>query len=324
MDELCTSAGFAIELLSQADAFVDGSVVEAAWLAAIRLTGDDDLGLHLGESVQPASLGLLGFAMLSCSTIGEAVARMARYWSLMSDATKVHWRRNGRRATLELEVLPLPGNFLLHMRHPAESSLCAAQSLLRSLAAKELPLLGATSIYPAPARTAEYIRVLKILPDFGAATNSLVFDDAVMDWPVVYSDPPLLAKFETEIQQRLYASSGTLVDRLRRELLGAMRGDLPGLGSTARSLGVSPRALQRELQLMGTTFRAILDDLRRDLALAYLAERKYAIADIAFLLGFAEPSVFHRSFKKWTGLTPSDWRKSGATSPPTGNTTQTR
>jgi AraC-like DNA-binding protein len=83
----------------------------------------------------------------------------------------------------------------------------------------------------------------------------------------------------------------------------------PSVESVARRMHMSPRTLHRRLQEAETSYRVVVDDLRQDLALRYLAEDRLAIAEAAYLLGFSEASAFHRSFKRWTGRTPADYRR---------------
>jgi AraC-like DNA-binding protein len=82
----------------------------------------------------------------------------------------------------------------------------------------------------------------------------------------------------------------------------------PSLERVAEHLGLSARTLQRKLQDLGTTHNELVDQIRHELATRYLAEKEMAICEVAYLLGFSEPSSFHRAFKRWTGTTPKDYR----------------
>ena len=77
----------------------------------------------------------------------------------------------------------------------------------------------------------------------------------------------------------------------------------------ARQVDVSPRTLHRCLQESGTSYQTPLDAVRWDLARSYLEERHFAIEEVAFLLGFAETSTFYRAFRRWTGMTPGEFRR---------------
>lgn len=311
LGELCREVGIDPELLRQPDEMVNGAVVDRAWTVAMERTGDPDLGLHLGEAVQPASLGLVGFAMLSCSTLGAAIEKLARYWNLMSDATAVEWGRAGDRVRIELNVIDLPGNFLMHSRHAAESSLSAALTLAKHLAGRPLPLFDVASTYPQPKSVREYERIFGRTPRFGAEANRIEFAAEALDWPVMHANAKLLETFEVQMQARLAPVPETLVGRVRQEMAQGLRGRLPDLETVAKALHMSSRSLQRDLQTSGTSFRQVLDELRQELAISYLAEAKHSIADVSFLLGFSEPSAFHRSFRKWTGQTPTEFRRRG-------------
>ncbi len=101
-------------------------------------------------------------------------------------------------------------------------------------------------------------------------------------------------------------------DRVRRIVAGALAEGEVTLAGVASMLKMSERSLQRRLADEGLKFDALLDEIRRDLALRYLADPKIAIAEVAYLLGYSEPSPFHRAFKRWTGKTPTEARKQAA------------
>jgi AraC-like DNA-binding protein len=107
------------------------------------------------------------------------------------------------------------------------------------------------------------------------------------------------------------AAAETTAGSVRRILTRLLGDDEAGcsLAAVSTSLHMSERSLQRRLADEGVTFDALLDELRRELALRYLADEKVAIAEIAYLLGYSEPSAFHRAFKRWTGTTPAEARQ---------------
>jgi AraC-like DNA-binding protein len=315
LGDLCRASGIEVALLQQPDAFVEGPVVERVWQVCLEQSGDEDLGLHIGEAVHPSVLGLLGFAMLSCGTVGAALEKLARYWNLMSDATEIRLGRTGNVggvdiAVLEMVVLDLPGNFLRWNRHPVESSLGAALTIVKGLAGNPLGLREVASTFGAPARTGEYLRIFGRMPRFGAECARLEFGAEALEWPVLQANAGMLEALEGQIRSRLAVEEETAVGRVRHALAKGLRGEVPGLAEVARALHQSERALQRDLQREGATFRGVLDELRAELAQRYLRDPAHSIADVSFLLGFSEPSVFHRSFRKWMGVTPQGFRQS--------------
>jgi AraC-like DNA-binding protein len=99
-----------------------------------------------------------------------------------------------------------------------------------------------------------------------------------------------------------------LVERTRRAIGGRLRGREPTLEGVARELGMSERSLQRHLRDLGYTFNGLADEVRAATAHLYLGQPDMALAEVAYLLGFADQSAFHRAFKRWTGVTPKQAR----------------
>jgi AraC-like DNA-binding protein len=111
--------------------------------------------------------------------------------------------------------------------------------------------------------------------------------------------------------ERLSGADDDVVERVRGELLKAARVGMPGVADVARALGVGVRTLQRQLRAQGTNFGMLSDEVRVCLARQYLGDRVLTIAEIAYLLGFSEPSAFTRAFRRWTGTSPQRFRHAG-------------
>ena len=99
------------------------------------------------------------------------------------------------------------------------------------------------------------------------------------------------------------------MEQLRRAIGEALRTGVPSLAELASALGTSERTLRRRLGEHGWSYRALLDATRMDLARCYVRDRGLPLAEVAFLLGFSEPSAFHRAFKRWAGMTPREFRE---------------
>ena len=100
-----------------------------------------------------------------------------------------------------------------------------------------------------------------------------------------------------------------MAERVQRELARQLKGEEPTITTVARSLAVSVRSLQARLREEGTSYQTLLDEVRKELAQQHLKSGRHTVADVAYLLGFSEPSAFSRSFKKWTGLAPQLYRQ---------------
>jgi AraC-like DNA-binding protein len=150
--------------------------------------------------------------------------------------------------------------------------------------------------------------------EFGAERDEFALDADARALPIIHSDPylnQLLLKYcEAAIAER--AERARDVDRLRTKVENAISSLLPHgrvlTEDVARGLGMSRRTLARKLAAEGTSFNEILQDLRRDLAVRYLDDRKLHVSKIAWLLGFHEVSAFTHAFRRWTGQAPSELR----------------
>jgi AraC-like DNA-binding protein len=100
-----------------------------------------------------------------------------------------------------------------------------------------------------------------------------------------------------------------LLTSVRRAIAESMRHGDPSLAQVARRVALGPRTVQRHLEQHGTTFKRLVDDTRREFGLRYLRDPKHTLTDIAYLLGYSEVSAFNRAFRRWTGSTPTDYRR---------------
>jgi AraC-like DNA-binding protein len=137
---------------------------------------------------------------------------------------------------------------------------------------------------------AEYERLFGAPVHNHAAGCWLVFDAALLDLPIT--------------------PRPDFASRVRATIAGLIEGGTCCIEDVARELAVSARTLQRRLESEGTTFAEVYDETRRATAMEYLRNPRVAIKDAAFRVGFSEPSTFYRAFRRWTGATPADYRRS--------------
>ncbi|WCR24858.1 helix-turn-helix transcriptional regulator [Paenibacillus thiaminolyticus] len=134
----------------------------------------------------------------------------------------------------------------------------------------------------------------------------------VLNFPVMYSDPRLLGIFENTAQETReeLTQASTFSDQAVQWMKKCVPSFFPTLQQTAEYFEISARTLQHKLKAENTSYNELSIRVRKELAMCYLKKRKYSIGDIAYLLSFSEPSAFHNAFKKWTGLTPGQYRSS--------------
>ena len=145
---------------------------------------------------------------------------------------------------------------------------------------------------------------------FSTGENALVLPTILLDTPCAKADPGLLAILDRHAAELLarIPSPNSLADRVRSILIRELRGGDPSASLVAARLKMSVRTLHRGLLTEGMRFGEIFDQLRHELAIRHLRDRRIALAEVAFLLGFSELSSFYRAFKRWTKTTPADYR----------------
>ncbi|HEU4613574.1 MAG TPA: AraC family transcriptional regulator [Kofleriaceae bacterium] len=290
----------------------DGRIPRRAWLdafvVAVEVTGDPDLGLRVGESIRPAHLGVLGYVLMSCESMRQAAELDQRWHSLIADGERLEYVRDGELGK-RIQFLP-PGE----PPPPACAVACAAAcsvSFVRWLAGADDGLRRVALPYPEPRSRAAHDAFFRCELVFDAPQITIWRDPSVLRKPLAQADPGLRLRME-ERAARLAAERSApdlLVTRVRDLVARGSRDALPDLETVAAGLAMSSRALKRRLADRGTSFTRIVDDTRRELALGYIADSSLTLVDVAYLCGFSEQSAFHRAFKRWTGLTPGEYRR---------------
>jgi AraC-like DNA-binding protein len=156
----------------------------------------------------------------------------------------------------------------------------------------------------------EYRRLFDAPVEFRCEVTEIEFDAELLTRPVVGADARLFSVLRSYAESELDIAAPTMdiVASVRRAIARMLAHEAPTVTIVSRRLGMSPRTLNRRLLAQGTTFRGIVTDVRSQLALAYLKNPVLSLSDVASLLGFAEQSSFHRAFKRWSGMSPGEYR----------------
>lgn len=305
---LLAGIGAAPAMLEDASGWVPASMMARAWHLASELSGDAAFGLHAAESTPPGAYGALEYATMSSSSLVDALRRAVRYYGALGslgDPTIVQRGglvRIGLRSRGELSPEAA--------RHFVEHFFGLLVTRGRLLTGGRMKLLRATFVHAKPASTTEHARIFGAPIEFGARANELIAERHDLALPLRSANPELLEPLERAAATMLERRAEDVVVRTRAVVPEVLRGGEPGLAAVARRLGVSARTLQRRLGEQGTSFASIVDDVRRELARREVALGKRSFGEIAFLLGFSQASAFDRAFRRWTGSTPSAYRRS--------------
>jgi AraC-like DNA-binding protein len=287
------------------------SMVEDLLEAAEQLTGDERVGFHLSEWRDLDVMGLPAMLMVASGTVRHAIRQVMRFIQLWCTAYRLDLTDapGGQRG--RLTVLRPERRALVHLH---EMVIADGALILRRLAGRNVSLVEVCFAHARDGDVGEYERYFGCRVRFGAGETAITLRDEVLDLPVPTASSLLLELFERRAKDELTElSTGRTVSERVRALLeddaDGMRLSQTSLEDIAARLRTSTRTLQRALGREGTRFAAQLETVRRGAAERLLLAG-VEIAEVSFRLGYAEPAVFHRAFKRWTGTTPEGWRPS--------------
>ena len=276
-------------------------------LRAMRLAKDRALGLETGIREKITSVGLVGYAMLTANTVGDAV-RLGL--ELQKDTGSM----------LEFDTRAMGGGVAVtatsRFNHPeiyvflVEEAFASFMGIGLALAGDDFKPLRVELAYPAPRHAEEYERVFGCEIRFGQMENAFVFDPSWYRQPLRTADPfghRQLLEFLAFNRARS-REAAEVIESVERVLRAKLDTHYP-IARVARGLGMSERTLRRRLAESGASFQTIVDGLKKNRALELLANPQMSVEQIALAVGFTDPHNFRRAFRRWTSSTPGALRK---------------
>jgi AraC-like DNA-binding protein len=306
--QILQAAGLDATAIQDPDARIPAERVDALWRKAYELSNDPDLALHAIEVVPFGSYRVIDFLASSAPTVGEAFAKVSEYFPLINSVVRLAYAVGDRHVTFGIDA---PTRSSTIPRPYAEYTLAAVFLRTRAATTPRFDLIRVEFSHPRPENIGEHERIFDCPVMFGADACQLVIAREVWDMPRTGGDPALFSVLDTHARMLLdqLPLPDDFVVRVGQAIEAELRGGDPGLESIARQLATSSRTLQRRLAEHGVRFDDLLDASRFQAAKSYLAHRDVAAAEVAYLLGFAEQSSFNRAFKRWSGLTPTEYRR---------------
>ena len=276
------------------------------WLASSAILDDEFFGLA-ARPMRPGSFALLGHAVLHAGTLEQALRRALRFLRVVLDEPHGELRA-GRVGQAQI---------VLHDRGPARSAFAyrtfwlILMGVACWLVGRRIPLRRIDFSCAAPPHRDDYREFFGASVHFDQPDSRLVFDASHLQLPTIRS-PQALKTFLRGAPANIlvrYRHDAGWATRIRDHLKSVPPIAWPDFDTLAQQLDIAPATLRRRLRGEGQSFAAIKDELRDALARALLRDGDHSIIEIAEMLGFSEPSAFHRAFRKWTGTSPAAFRR---------------
>ena len=304
---LFLATGVNPELMKQSGMRYKLNNIRDLWQKASEVIDDPCFGLKAAELWHPSNFSALGYAMLASHSIRTALERMDRYYRVISDEKILALEETADGLTLTLVF----SNSLHDIPDRNIALLAVILNICRINSAEELAPVSVTFTHPEPSCAAKFFEFFKCPVFFESSTNSLTLSPKLVD-EILPSSNPKLADLNDQVMIEYLAEldQNNLAQRVKAAILDQLPSGNVTDESVSRDLYMSVRKLQRQLESAGTTFHTLLNETRKDLAKKFLRDQDTSITEIAYLLGFSDNSAFSRAFKRWMGISPSQYRKS--------------
>lgn len=266
------------------------------------------LGLKIADFIKPEYAGIVSYISFSKPTLLEAIPDFIKYIRLAYDLNYMYFQIKDS----EIEFC-----WDDHMGQPGLAvDECAIALLLNivkhSIYPYHLPLKCINFLYDPPKDIAFYKNYFDCSVNFNSPTTSIVISlDSLKDIPLSQPDPYLyrILKNHADLLIGKLEDYNEFEYKIRLCIITNIKNKKINIDIIAEQMGISQKKLREILLSYGYSFNGMLSDVRFNLAKKYLLNEKLNISEIAFLLGYSEQSVFQRSFKSWSNLTPLKWRE---------------
>lgn len=296
------------DTLYSADTKISRRQLLNAYANAISLTNEPAIGLKVGRRLRVSEYGMYGYALMSSRTLRDALVFAIKYHQLATPTVRMSLLSDDddNIAIFLMEDITFDDN-LIEFNLSVQFALVL--SLFEDMLGDDFSFQQVRCMCPPPQHISDYEEILGCEVVFNAERNEIRFDEWWLGKTLRRANPitaELLAKTCDELLSKMNQQDD-IVHQVIREVTGALE-DSPGIEDIATKLAMSSRTLRRRLAEFGANFQEILQDVRRQIAIAYLRDTQMTVDDIAVRVGFADSANFRQAFKRWTGNPPSYYR----------------
>ena len=268
----------------------------------------DDLGLVFAQQLTIASYGVLGHAMLSAATVGQAIDMGLNYYRLTSSFMTLSSRQYPQKLQIIASLdYPLPA---LSQFAPEELVIGFTQ-IARQLMGEDFSPLLVHFRGQQPSYHADLVEYLRCPIQYQQDDCLFEIDSSVLSLPLKTANALTAKQLLSLCQQLLSQEPVVVVDDIVlrvQQLIKAKANYWPSMQEVAARLAMSERTLRRRLQAQGTDYQQQVDQVRQQLAQQLISNKQVTIQQIAAVLGYSEPASFRRAFYRWVGVSPKDYR----------------
>jgi AraC-like DNA-binding protein len=321
VDEFLAATGFSYNPLDNKPdmpTHISSDEYNRLYRKIIWLLQDECFGLHLKAKVPSGTFRMMCLCIIHCKSLGAAITRVEEFSQFCRNLSGL--------PPLEHTPLSMIDNHTVINHLPEADNFSTDQQTLVATAAsmhmwrrfcswligKPLDLTAVHFKAPPPDKLNILEDVFRCPLYFHQQSNGFCFDKSYLDAPIIHNEDSLNEFLKTAPYQLSvnHIDETSILTKIRAIIGNDFSQDIPTVEQIAEQLNMSVRTLRRRLSAENTSYQAFKDQTRLDAAKTYLNRPGLKINAVAALMGFDEPSAFHRAFKKWSGMTPGEYRKS--------------
>ncbi len=270
-----------------------------------------DFSIQVAKQFQPSMFHVVGYAMMSSSSLKDALTRIVKFKQVLSNTSELSLIEHDGDLIFNMTLFThLDSNEKILSRCVVETWLATIVQISRDLLDQTLVLKKVFLCYPRPAHDTTYLNdYFQCQVEFNATTSMLVFDSQQASIPLLSGNPQvnqIHEKLLTELLSRV--NKNDLINMVTTIVCDNLPLGAPSQTDVANQLNMSLRNLQRKLHDKGTNYKDILDNIRKKMTMGYISQKHLSISEISYLVGFSDTSNFNRAFRRWTNQAPGKYR----------------
>lgn len=303
---IVTEAGLSLVLLEQGDNVIPYAALDRLLSLCVERTSCAHFGLLLGDRGGLSTLGPLGLLIQHASDLRSALDELVRYLHIHDRGAVPSLRVDGNTALLSYSIYE---RGVVAADHIADGALAIACNILRSLCGPDWRPLEVRLPRSKPVDASPFRRVLQAPVQFNSDLAAVVFAAEWLKKPLPSASPELHRFIESQLKASLNGGKLPLAEEVRRVVRTQLMHERVSVERISGLFGMSRRTLSRRLKSEDASFNEIVNEVRFEVASQLLAETEIPLAQIAAALDYAEPSAFTHAFRRWSGSSPTEWRR---------------
>jgi AraC-like DNA-binding protein len=307
IDPILKKASLTRRRVSDPDAQIPFHKHAALLTLAAEDTGDDCFGLHLSTSIAPQQAGVLGYVLLNSATLGDALVNLVRYYRVLTEGPEFDFMV-GKNEAMFVDRIIDP--MVVDERQAVEFRLGVIYRFCQLITGRDLQLSRVEFQHAKPKEARTVRQVFGAPVRYERDRNAMVLEGKLLNCPIQTADNKLVKILKRHCRLILGTrpKTGDFVFEVQQLITTLLPSGQPKIDAIAQELGMSSRTLTRRLSEEGLTYKGLLEEVRRKLALQYLKDRRISLKQVAYLLGYSEVSAFYHAFRRWTGSSPVQHR----------------